>query len=487
MEMKINLTRLRIILLGFVVLVALSAAPLSYAQGSPTGPTAATGGYVCDPAKFSILKLLNSFSTSIVSTALTHNEALSSIKPFYMMVGMSPAEQQGCLNYLADNGGLPTCFANAVKGLNCPDTEAKICESLMNQYQTTTGSGYRPQQFAQSKVSGSLLGYTYFVQNTMNYEPVPVNTAYFFKDYAAKLPIVGETVYAQNVTDYGHTLINAILNMWKVFRNIAYALMAIIMLWVGFAIISRKRISSQTVVNVQYALPKIVIALVFIALSYPIGALITSFSWTLFHSSSEIIMSITGNQRPVANDLATCGFANFGSAIGAVNNVGIGGLMALLGTISIYAAGAGAFIGLIGFTEGIVIVFLLFAYIKAFWIYFKMVMSTATAPLQIALYALPGNDDKLELWLKQMIAWGAGMFGMALILNLVQAFAIDLIFQVFTPVLQGDPVIHNSIVSGSLYNVVLAPLMMIFGASLAIRIPNTIEDLIIGPKKGGKR
>jgi hypothetical protein len=484
------LNRIRISVGMIVILSTVALAPFAHAADAVDDLggsfSSSGGGYVCDPSKFAILKLLNSYSTSIVSTALTHNESLSSIKPFYMLVGMSAAEQQGCLNYLAENAGLPSCFNTAIKELNCPDSKVEYCESLINSYNVADG-GYNPRKFANSKVSGSLLGYAYFVQNTMRYEPVPVNTAYFFKDYAAKLPVVGETVYAQNQVDYGHTLINAVLNIWKVFRNMAYALMAVIMLWVGFAIITRRRINAQTVVNVQYALPKIVIALVFIALSYPIGALMTSFAWTLFHSAPEIITSITGDQRIAALQTTACySFTSGSSAMAASEKLGLGGLSALIGTIATMAAGAGPFWSLIALTQGVVILFYLFAYIKAIWLYFKMVMNTAWAPLQIALYALPGNDDKLENWFKQMVAWGAGIFAMALILKLTQGFSVDMILQTFAPVLEGQSVIQNSIVSGSLYNVILAPMLMVFGAALAISAPGKIEEALIG-KKGGKR
>jgi len=47
-------------------------------------------------------------------------------------------------------------------------------------------SKYDIDEVSNRKISGSLLGYAYLVRNTMQYEPVPVNTAYFFKDYAAK-------------------------------------------------------------------------------------------------------------------------------------------------------------------------------------------------------------------------------------------------------------------------------------------------------------
>lgn len=464
----------------FILAIFLSVGP-SFAQGQALGPGGTQGGELCDIAKASILKMLDSYSTSLVSTGLVHSEVLSSIKPFYMGLGMSHGEQMGCLGYIASAANLGGEFDAAVNSLGCAETDQAICESLLNQYnQGSTGSGYDGRKFAQGKVSGSLLGYTYFVQNTLKYEPVPVNMAYFFNDYLAKIPVIGETAYAQSQTDYGQVLINAVLNMWKVFRNIAYALMSVIMLWVGFAIITRRRIAAQTVVNVQYALPKIVIALVFIALSYPIGALITSFSWTLFNSSTEIIASITGVTPAAAGQGLGLSLSQANEAL---KNIGVGGLMTVLLLIMTAAAGTGGLLALQGFVLIVVLVFVLFAYIKAFWLYLKMVIHTATAPLHIALYALPGQDDKLEMWFKQMLAWGGGIFGMRLVLDLVMAFSMDLLLQSFLPVISGSQSVGVAIVSGSLFNVAIAPLMTIFGAATAIKIPSTIENMLIGPKK----
>jgi hypothetical protein len=469
------------------VLLTTSFARVSHAQVTGEGnasaglSTGSGGGLTCDPAKFSILKTLNSFPTSIVSTALVHSlGALINIQPWFMAFGASPAETMGCANYIARyNQALAgSCMAQSILASSCPDTPNDICEAITGQFEI--GGGYRASEgigsrydsakFANSKVAGSLLGYAYLVQNTTTYEPVPVNTAYFFKDYAAKLPIIGDEVYAQNTTTYGHTLIDSVLSIWKVFRNIAYAMMSLIMLWVGFAIITRKKISSQTVVNVQYALPKIVIALVMIAFSYPIGALITSLAWTLWNNSRTIIMSIGSDTR-------------FAQMADGLQDLGIGGLVILIQKTQLSLAGAGAMLAIVSVMAIFLIMFAIFASLKALWIYVKMVIYIAVAPIQIALYALPGQDDKLEKWFKQMLSWGIGLFGMAMVNWLTLTFALGLIMDSFACSSGPNLTLARPIVSGTLFNIFIVPLLLVFGFSSAVKVPDMVEEMLMDKKK----
>ncbi len=471
--------------LFFFVSVSVVFAGISLAETSESG-----GGIACDPAKFTFRKYQDSFVVSLLATTLLHSAGVSDVKPWFTSFGASPAESMGCGNYIVRNtpGVRGTNLGNAILSQNCPDTDESICRSITNQFELGGGDreigavrGYDSEGFANSKVAGSLLGYAYLVQNTVTYEPVPVNMAYFFKDYAAKLPIIGDSVYAANTTEYGHTLINSVLGLWKIFRNIAYAMMSLIMLWVGFAIITRKKISSQTVVNVQYAMPKIVIALIMIAFSYPIGALITSLSWTLWNNALSIISS-------VSSGALVSGGLSFAEMANSTKQLGIGGLVLLIQKVSIGVGGVGSLLYLLPLLGIVIIGFALFASLKALWIYIKMVISIATSPLQIALYALPGQDDKLEMWLKQMLSWGIGLFGMAMVYWLTLTFSLSLIVQTFTitgsqwKIAAGK----EAIVSGSLFNVFIVPLIIVFGLATSIKVPNMVEEMIMD-KKGGKR
>jgi len=298
--------------------------------------------------------------------------------------------------------------------------------------------------------------------------------AFFFKQYAAKLPIVGDQVFAADMiggVDYQHTLIVKILSIWQIFRNIAYATMSLIMLWTGLAIIMKKKISQQVVVNVQYALPKIVIALVLIAFSYPIGATITSLGWTLYHSADAIVKSLAGAGSPG------------GFMTQYLGNIGVGRTAIVLVSILFSISGIGMLAGLLMIIALLTVIIMgTWAMLKAMFIYMKMVAYIAISPLQIAMYAIPGQDDKLANWFKQMIAWMLGLFAIAVIQQLTQAFAWTLMEDALT-VSGGVFTQVASAVEGVMFAYMTIPLVFIFGYGFAVKAPNLIESAIMGPPK----
>src|SRR3989338_9894960 len=74
--------------------------------------------------------------------------------------------------------------------------------------------------------------------------------------------------YAQGI---GFSALSTFLPFWKVTRNIAYSIIIIVMLIIGFMIIFRMKIDPKTVITIQAALPKIVVALLLITFSYAIA------------------------------------------------------------------------------------------------------------------------------------------------------------------------------------------------------------------------
>lgn len=103
------------------------------------------------------------------------------------------------------------------------------------------------------------------------YDNPPADLAYWVYDSQVALGFRPKQVYAQGI---GFTGLAPLLPVWKAFRNIAYALLAVAMAVVGFMVMLRKRIDPKTVVTVQNALPRIVIALILITFSYAIAGLL---------------------------------------------------------------------------------------------------------------------------------------------------------------------------------------------------------------------
>jgi len=74
---------------------------------------------------------------------------------------------------------------------------------------------------------------------------------------------------------------SSVVAIWRVSRNIAYALMVIVVLVIAFMIMFRVKISPQTVISAQTALPKVIIGLVLITFSYAIAGFLIDFMYVV--------------------------------------------------------------------------------------------------------------------------------------------------------------------------------------------------------------
>jgi len=92
------------------------------------------------------------------------------------------------------------------------------------------------------KGAGSLMGITKFASNTAVEEGVPVNLAYYVKYNAKKIPVINQTAYAKSGVSYNAFGLEFVLGLWEKTRNVAYAMMSVIMLFVGIMITTQKRI-----------------------------------------------------------------------------------------------------------------------------------------------------------------------------------------------------------------------------------------------------
>ncbi|MBI5620182.1 hypothetical protein HY949_00195 [Candidatus Gottesmanbacteria bacterium] len=99
------------------------------------------------------------------------------------------------------------------------------------------------------------------------YKNPPASSYEFAMDMGETLGFIPKQTYAQGV---GFAGLRPLLGVWKVFRNIAYGIIAIIIVIVGFMVMLRTKIDPKTVVSVQNAIPKIVFALILVTFSYAI-------------------------------------------------------------------------------------------------------------------------------------------------------------------------------------------------------------------------
>jgi len=101
---------------------------------------------------------------------------------------------------------------------------------------------------------------------------------------------VPKTMAAEGI---GFAVIKPFANLWKIFRDVSYMLLVIILISIGFMIMFRAKLNPQTVMTVENALPKIVISLILITFSFAIAGFLIDLMYVLI----VIIISILSNNN----------------------------------------------------------------------------------------------------------------------------------------------------------------------------------------------
>lgn len=87
----------------------------------------------------------------------------------------------------------------------------------------------------------------------------------------------------------GFAAIKPISSLWKVFRDVAYLLVVVVIVAVGFLIMFRTKIDAQTAITAEQALPRIVITLLLITFSFPIAGFLIDLMYFLMAVTITII------------------------------------------------------------------------------------------------------------------------------------------------------------------------------------------------------
>lgn len=409
----------------------------------------------CNPEEELFFKWSDIFDLDIRRTVANMiTSALGTV--FSAGTGFSLTQVVQCQNYVSQNGGNEIM----VGGASCSGTPDTDCAALVNNYAYTAYNFSSPRNLADSRVGGSLLGVAYAVENYNNYAPDAANLAYFWNDTASRIPFLNKAFAADN---YPYILVNSILDAWKLVRNIAFALMAAVFMFTGVLIVMRRSVNQKMVVTVQYALPKIVVGLLLIAFSYPIGATLTSLGLALSRSGLEIVSSLF----PSLSSSADFGLGIF-----------IVGVIAA----SLAAFGAGSVVLLL-----LTIVFIaltlmwLYVQLKILIVYMKMLFSTVSAPIEFAMGSIPGSEDKLTGWFKRMGKYVLTLALMGLIAPLTLYMGIMLLKGVNGASSVGGASELGG--WGSIIAVLAVPLLLIYGFGLAAGMESKVEGWLGEGKK----
>lgn len=125
---------------------------------------------------------------------------------------------------------------------------------------------------SQVNLSGGALGALTGVIDSL-YQNQPLRVSDYLASVGDNFGLVKEA-HAQ-VSGSGNGILNPILTLWQVSRNIAYLIMIIIFVVIGLMVMFKSKINPQTVITAQAALPGLVIGLILITFSYFLAALLT--------------------------------------------------------------------------------------------------------------------------------------------------------------------------------------------------------------------
>jgi len=94
----------------------------------------------------------------------------------------------------------------------------------------------------------------------------------------------------------GFASMRPLMKVWTAMRDISYLLLVLVIVTIGFMIMLRSKINPQTIVSVENALPKIVMALIYITFSFAIAGLLID----LMYVSLVLVIGILGPIQPNA-------------------------------------------------------------------------------------------------------------------------------------------------------------------------------------------
>ncbi len=118
------------------------------------------------------------------------------------------------------------------------------------------------------------------------YNNPPASGIYWVRNSLENAGFIPKSYAAEGV---GFGAIKSLSNLWKLFRDIAYMLLVLVLVIIGFMIMFRMKLNPQTVISVENALPKIVISLLLITFSFAIAGFLIDLMYVVIALSISLL------------------------------------------------------------------------------------------------------------------------------------------------------------------------------------------------------
>jgi hypothetical protein len=226
------------------------------------------------------------------------------------------------------------------------------------------------------------------------------------------------TAKAQGV---GYSALNTVQSLWIGVRNMSYGLFALIAVIFAFMIMFRMKLSPQTVISVQSALPKIVMGLILVTFSYAIAGLLIDLLYVVIGIVSVLmspliptvpILQTKTYTPPDLFNLLTVGPSNSVGGILGLLMMYLTPLFIATVILLIISIALAVPTGTASFWIGIALVAIVFIValwmsIKILWVLFKafanILLLTIFAPIQITMGIVIPNMG-ISQWIRSFLS-----------------------------------------------------------------------------------
>lgn len=280
-------------------------------------------------------------------------------------------------------------------------------------------------QYRASAPAGAVYGAAGLL--AMMYAAPPVSGVEYLADLGSRVGLAAPA-YAQG-PGIGFEALAPVRPIWTAFRNVSYLLFVIIFVLIGLAVMFRVRLNPQTVIGIQNAIPRLVIALILVTFSYAIAGFIVDLIFVLTFLvmaflragglinptglGNDIVNAIIlqGNVFTLAITIFLISIGNIASAVANLFGGAAGGIIVpFVPDVVIPGTNINILDDFINFaisrTIGTFIVapifsiiffiILLISLFRLFWIllssYLRIILAVIFAPFQLLLGALPAIE-----------------------------------------------------------------------------------------------
>lgn len=272
-------------------------------------------------------------------------------------------------------------------------------------------------------VDGGVNTVSRLANNLYNYQPA---SGIQYLAYMGKRLNLVSPAYAATP---GQSFLAPMLDIWILNRNIAYVLFVVIFVAIGFMIMFRSRLNPQTVINIQLALPRIVVSLILVTFSYAISGFIVDlvfffnkFIYGIYASPLKAfsVNTTTGVSTPITPEtldwlgLITQGYGNWTSILDSLAKIFSPATLIQLAKADISVL----FNVIVAFTIFGTALKIFFALLSK---YVTLLIQAIFSPFIFLFAALPSSQEGLSGFLKSMLASALTFPGMFLVFILSNA------------------------------------------------------------------